>query len=469
MIMDPDAPDMFRELEDDMDLFSVTVDGVPVWERVRFSTFREIQRQSGLAFEQPESSIQKYLRGFFLWMKNTVWKTPFFAGECEFLFFGHPRRKLEDDGYWWDLYCDPVHERNELDYVHVENSYKLSHRQPAKTGNIRYNDFIQYTGTIQRKLGIGQPKIPDSVISHLREAESEIKHCFNSDINLVETVRQALHVRNTTLPLYEYLLKRLDPTVVVDVVSYFDETFIEACKRMDIPVVELQHGVIYDHHFGYSYPEDGTKKYFPDYLLTFGEFWGEHTNFPISDDHVIPVGYPYLEGRLDRYDNVEPRDQILFISQGPIGHELSQFALAVHEDSRIDHDVVYKIHPKEHDRWQAEYPQLAEADVTVVDEQGPPLYRLFAESSAQVGVGSTAVYEGLCFDLETFVFDTDGAYVLQPLITDGVATLITSVEELAVGLETKNKRQFDRERFFTSNAVENIICELQRIKSRSKT
>ncbi|MFC6752983.1 hypothetical protein [Halorubrum tibetense] len=219
----------------------------------------------------------------------------------------------------------------------------------------------------------------------------------------------------------------------------------------------------HDHHFGYSFPENETKTTFPDYLLTFGEFWNENARFPIPDDRVIPVGYPYLEQRLDAYDDVKPAEQLLFISQGTIGRELSQFALKVHEDDRIDHEVVYKLHPGEYDRWEDEYPWLAEPDIRVIDEPEPPLYRLFAESTAQVGVGSTAVYEGLCFDLETFVFDTDGSDVLQPLVEDGTAATISTADELVGKMNREQRRRFDRERFFKPDAVENILQELNTI------
>ncbi|AZQ15866.1 hypothetical protein DOS48_05270 [Halorubrum sp. PV6] len=308
------------------------------------------------------------------------------------------------------------------------------------------------------------PSLPDDVVSQLREAEAEIRRRFNVEVDVVSEARGALHVRNTTLPQYERLLDQVDPEVAVIVVSYGKETLIEACKRKEIPVVELQHGVIYDHHFAYSFPEGETKTTFPNYLLTFGEFWNENARFPISDGRVIPVGYPYLEQRLNKYDDVESTEQLLFISQGTIGRKLSQFALEVHEDDRIDHEVVYKLHPGEYDRWEDEYPWLAESDMRVIDESEPPLYRLFAESSAQVGVGSTAVYEGLCFDLETFVFDADGADVLEPLVEDGVASAIGSVEELATSLHYKNGQEFERDRFFKPNAIDNVIEELKNIK-----
>ena len=456
----------FESFEKEYDLFSIHVQGTAVWERVRFRVFREVARKKGQgqAHTGIGDGIKDYLKGFSLWLRNIIYKNPYFSDKHDFLFFGHERRKLEEDSYWWDIYCDPIHEQGELDYVHMETPYLLSHRSPARTENLRYLEIIQYGGTLQRKLGLRSPLLPNDVVSRLREAEAEIRRRFDVDFNLVAEVREVLHIRDTTLPLYERLLERVDPEVVVLVVSYGKETFVEACKRKGIPVVELQHGVISDHHFGYSYPDGATKTTFPDYFLTFGEFWNENGRFPIPTNRVIPVGYPYLEERLDKYDDIEPAKQLLFISQGTIGRELSQFALKVHEDDRIDHEVVYKLHPGEYDRWEEEYPWLAGSDVRVIDESEPPLYRLFAESSAQIGVGSTAVYEGLCFDLETFVFKTDGADVLQLLIKEGAASTVGTVGELVACLQSKNEQRFDQDRFFKPNAVNNVINELKNIQ-----
>jgi hypothetical protein len=93
----------------------------------------------------------------------------------------------------------------------------------------------------------------------------------------------------------------------------------------------------------------------------------------------------------------------------------------------------------------------------VIDNSGPSLYNLFDESRAQVGVGSSAIYEGLAFELETYVYDCPGSEALQPLIDDGSAKLISSSDEL-VPLLGENTTQFDREYYFRSNATE-VICE----------
>ena len=172
----------------------------------------------------------------------------------------------------------------------------------------------------------------------------------------------------------------------------------------------------------------------------------------------MPVGYPYLEQRRSQYVDTETAEQILFISQGTIGEQLSKFALEVDQHPEIDYNVVYKLHPGEYDRWREEYPWLVNTDFEVIDGSEPPLYQLFAESSVQVGVYSTAVYEGLAFDLETYVYDCSGSNVLDSLIEEGSAELISSAEELASSLGT-NGASFDSDYYFAPNATERM-CKI---------
>ena len=464
--------DSFRSFELQQSLFDIRINDVPIWERIRFKIWREIKQQhgTGQAHTSVDKTLQDYVTGGLLFAKNLVHRNPFFAEESDIAFFGHQRRKKEADGFWWDIYCDPIHNECEYEHVHFESDYLLNHLTPAKTEDLRYLDLITYGNTIQKLLGINDVSIPESDRHHLRELEAEFSREFNADIDLVARVEQKLAHRKRTLPLYRRLLNKVSPNLVVVVVGYGSENLIEACGELDIPVTELQHGVIYEDHFGYSYPGSRTKETFPDYLLVWGEFWKDAIETPLSDDRVIPVGYPYLEQTKQQYENVEPDNQILFISQGTIGAELSQFALEVAQHPDIDYEVRYKLHPGEYDRWESEYPWLvnAEAPITIIDGSEPPLYELFAESNVQIGVGSTAVYEGLLFGLETYVYDCEGSTVLQPLIYEGSAELISTTDELVDSLGS-GASAFNKEYYFEQHATQTMCQVLSRLEAEGTT
>lgn len=463
-----DTAQRFEDFELENSLFDIWIDGIPLWERMRFPVYRAIESQTGTgqAHAGINTGIRGYLKGLSLFLRNFVSRNPYLSGKTDLLYFGHPRRKKTANGYWTDIYCDPIHESSNFDYVHLEKDYHQSHKQPPQTENLRYLDIISYGSKIQQKMGINCPDIPSNKEKVLEEVQKIIHKEFEAHINLLELAYTQLHIRRTKLWMYRRLLDRIDPEIVIVVVSYGDETLIEACKEHGTPVVEFQHGVIYPSHFGYSYEGPRTKKMFPDYLFTFGDFWKESVEFPIPDEQVISVGYPYLERSIRRYEESQPDEQIIFISQGTVGEQLSKFALEVDRDPRITYDVVYKLHPGEYDRWKDEYPWLVEANFEVIDDSDRQLYQLFAESSIQIGVGSTAVYEGLCFDLKTYVYDCPGAGTLQPLLDQGAADLVSSTDQLAA-LLGQGVNDFDRDFFFAPNAIEQVCKNINQIISNN--
>ena len=157
---------------------------------------------------------------------------------------------------------------------------------------------------------------------------------------------------------------------------------------------------------------------------------------------------------------------VVFLSQGEPGVRLSRFAA---EFAARDHDwtVVYKLHPGEYSRWRQEYPWLEDAPLRVVDTSEPPLYKLFAQSSAQVGAYSTALYEGLKFDLDTYVADVPGIECARGLLDAGGATLVRSAEELDDALESSvGGAGVDLSEFFRPDAESNVVSTLEIIRER---
>lgn len=450
----------FYEFEREHDLFSLTCDNVPVWERIRLPCFRQIMTEAGV-FNQTQSevdwdSLSNYLKGGYKWARGLVWKNPYFASPADILFIGTARRKAREDGLMWDLFCDPILDSLDLDHVFIEPPYQFSHQRPAKTENIRYLDAITYTSVLLRKLDLANYKFTGMEAEQVIEIEHKMEHVFDCNIDLRGLVRDSLSDRRSKKWLYERLLDRIEPEIAVLVASAFWRTFIEVCQERDIPVVELQHGSGHHDHLGYTFPEDASISAFPDYIFVFGRFWKETVQYPIPDESVNPVGYPYLEAEREKYEDTETRQQVVFSSQWTIGEELSKCALAF---SELDtgYDVVYNLHPKEYDRWREEYPWLVNSSIEVIDGDSPPMYQLLSESEVHIGVYSTVVYEGLCFGLDTYLLEAPGVSRMRALIDSGYVTTVSSAKDLADQITTADaRRSVDTDYFFEPNAIENI-------------
>lgn len=458
----------FLRMEDELDLFDQQIDGVYFWERIRFSLFEKILEKTGIsgqAHMKLEPTFLNRATTVLLAARNILFKNPYLSSPRDVVFVGHPRRKLQEDGKWWDIYCDPIIEDLCLSYAYFESSYLNTHLAPAKTASIRYLDLINVLAVIERRLRVTRIRLSKTEKHLLRYVREEIATRFDIDVSLETMVKMHLLDRKSKLPLYKMLLRHTAPKLGIVVVSYGKETFIDACRELHIPVVELQHGVINYYHLAYSYPgSKRTKRSFPDYFFAFGDYWKDCVEFPIKKERVYSVGYPYLESESRKYANIPEKDQMLFLSSGTIGKELSKLAVELNKSCLLDLKIVYKLHPGEYQRWRKEYPWLVNTDIKVIEDDSVPLYQLFAESKIQIGVVSTAIYEGLSFGLRTFLLNLPGVEYMEDLAKDHYVSIIRSVDELQEYLKRPGPApQISTDKFFRSNALENIHKALREI------
>lgn len=451
--------------ERELGLLELRVDGAHPWERIRFAVHRAIQQGAGLIDEPHERLPRGWLARAGVVARRAACalrRGPRRARPADYLFVGHPRRKRAADGTWWDLYCDPVLPLLDGRAVYAEEPNTTGHFAPARTPDRRCLDGFWLAAVAADVF------VPAGLTAEAGRVLELAGRQLHGETGVPVDVRgmasTALRRRRATLPLYRRLLARLRPRVVVVVVSYGKESLIEAARERGIPVVELQHGVIHRHHLGYAYP-GGTKRCFPDWLLAFGDYWRRAAPYPIRAERVVSVGYPYFEAEAARHRGVGRRDQVLFLSQGAIGAPLSR--LAVELAALQPSSVAYKLHPAEYRDWRTRYPWLDGSPVRVLDSDDVPLYRHFAESRAQVGVFSTAVYEGLGFGLPTFLAELPGVESMEDLLASGAARRVGGAAELAAQLGCARAAAPDVDAFFRRDAARNVVAELERICART--
>ena len=456
-------------MEDELDLFDQRIGGVYFWERIRFSLHHEVLKSTGVigqAHTQLERTTANRSRSAFRSFKNAFARNPYLAPRSDILFFGSPRRKLREDGKWWDIYCDPITEHMGKSYVYFESAYLNGHLTPAKTDNIWYLDFPLYLAAARRKLNLVRFSLTGSERQLLKDIQEQITARFCLSIDLEKMVERDLLIRKSVFPVYRALLKKVKPRLAFVVCSYGKETFIEACKSMGIPVAELQHGVISPYHLGYSFPGPRrVKRTFPDYLFSFGDFWKMGVEYPISSDRICSVGYPYFEDEAKQYARLAKKNQIVFISQGTVGKEMSRFAVQLSARNDFPLKIIYKLHPGEYARWRKEYPWLVGANIQVVGDDRLPLYRLFAESKIQVGVNSTAIYEGLNFGVQTILLDLPGVEYMDHLVKENVGRVVASPSELMQQTRETTVAEIQTENFFKPDSLNNIRLSIEELLS----
>lgn len=462
----------FLALEDEFDLFDITVDNVPIWERVRFKVNRRLMQKMGLigTADDSESSHRSNQYDRLKTGASAITKkNPFVVPEVDVLVWGSPRRKHRDDGFWWDIYCDHIYDRVVFDYLHIEEPYFGTHKTPAKTSRIAYLDLV----TIAEKVGdmVSRPNIQLDSIAHqtLSSLERSLESVFDVSLDVTGLVERMLRRRAVRKPLYEQLLHRLNPSVVLMIQSYGKETFIEVCKENGVRTVELQHGALSKYHFGYHYPGKRTKTTFPEYFYAFGDHFSSLASFPIPSKNIVSIGYPHLETALAKYTDkgankqTSSDDRVLFLSQGTIGRELAKVAVSMNEAQAFTGEIVYKLHPEEYHDWADRYPELIDTDISVIEGDSPSLYELFASATAQVGVYSTTLYEGLAFGLSTYLLHTDRVEFVWDLVEAEWATVVDSADDLIHALSSQRAATVDRPELFEPNPWENLVTHLGQI------
>ena len=435
----------FIAAEEELGLWNHTVGGTSWWHQVRYELFGRVLMLRGLmGRRQGNWSDRSWydwlvprpghtLRALGRWRWGDI-------GPADLLVASWPRHMLRD-GQWVDPISGPLLEAVPHSRWVVEDVHQGRHYHPMDTPNLKYLEWQwllasfrdSVTGGLWRNVPKGQEL---GALKELAVGLGERLEVALPAQDLAKLASGAVRELRTFGTLYGRLLDRTRPRLVLQVVHYSRRNMplTLAARAQGIPVVELQHGVIGPAHLAYNFAPGRCPPSFPDWLLTFGDWWREVTpGLPLPEDRVRAVGYDWL--------NAHRRDQpgtqsgsvqkLLFVSQGSIGEALSRVAAEV--ASRLTNDGViirYKLHPSECLGWRKRYPWLVTPGLEVVDTP-TSIYEEFRRVDAQVGVYSTAVFEGLAFGLRTFVMALPGHEALRDIYESGVARLVTGAEELA--------------------------------------
>lgn len=84
----------------------------------------------------------------------------------------------------------------------------------------------------------------------------------------------------------------------------------------------------------------------------------------------------------------------------------------------------------------------------VIDNSEISLYEFFSKSEYQIGVFSTAIYEGLLFNCKTFILDLPGAEYMDSLVDKNYVMKVNDVDEIINSIDNFNITEYDNDFFF---------------------
>jgi hypothetical protein len=131
---------------------------------------------------------------------------------------------------------------------------------------------------------------------------------------------------------------------------------------------------------------------------------------------------------------------------------------------RTKYEVIYKLHPGEFDRWKSDYPWLSEQSLTLIDHSEVDIHHYLAHANIQIGVYSTAIYEGLGYGLRTFIWKLPEYERMQELLDSKIAELVCNCDELIERLNTPEypSGKMNISSLWKPNSLSNILNEINK-------
>lgn len=460
----------FLRIENKYNMYELEVDGINYWEYFRFQIWNVVICSEKLDMKRTrefgKESILYKMKLVFNILKQCAAYLTAPKSKVDVCFIDHERR-VRQGAYYECIYTERLVEQYP-DSVVLERPYNYSHLTPVKTPNLLYTDWIVLVGNIYYKIHsilktTKYKRVYSAIEKQLVIPFNEIKEAYNLQVNLDKTIKLGVEkyfMCKKQYGMYEKLLKKLSPKVIVEVCHYSRQCMLinEIAKKMQIPTLELEHGSLHEEHAAYQYATEKKLPQLPDKILIFSDYWKHVAHLPGEGTELIAVGFPYFEEQVERYkQEVNHKEKtILFISQGTIGIELSRLAVDVWEKVKGKNiKIIYKLHPAEYNTWKEDYPWLIDSCIEVIDNLEHNIYEYFAMSDVQVGVYSTAVYEGLGFGLKTMIFNAAFAETMSGLIEQGYAILVNNADEVVNNLECDDGKNATVT-FWKTNALENI-------------
>ena len=478
--------EQFLAVEERYGLNGLRCGGFPYWTLLRTEIYRKLKRYAGGAAGKQTgnnavSPIHNKL-GAIRSMLNVISSGYFhpqrLKKHVDVLFRVHSRRILEGR-YYRSIYTDEL-----LKYypnsMCIENSYLKPgfHHKPVEEA-IYFLDRLGFVAGWWAKIQIKFrtkrfQNVDAGIASSLKEPLEQLYGMvglpFRFEAERAWMTRFTLECMKLEA-LYAVLIKKIDPRIVVEVVSYSKETAIlNLCaKKLGIPTVELQHGQINIDHMAYQYPPDVAVEKLPNHFLSFGDYWNELIHFPRDAVEIVSVGFPFFEKERRKYSGAssqsDGKTEILFLPN-LVDFQLAEAAAKLADLlDENEYQIVYKLHPSEAQKWRTLYPQLDRPGIHMIETTDIPLYQLLSEADVQVGTKSTAVFEGFGFGLQTFILKCRDNSSMQALEAKGIVQLFSDAEELRALLQNRDDRQHftDTQYFWKEDALNNMRMQIDRL------
>lgn len=414
--------------EEKRNLFEWKINGIKVWEYLRLGFFELLRNYI----------IKSDYWGHSYYIKSRENQFPVsFMGELnklkipqkDILVVNYGRR-VEMEGVNYSTFIDGLVDNFDYSYAVMES------REDIGKNIITPNIYIYSHENLSccNKEYYGYDEMTQKFI---RMVEKDWKiELLEKDRNYIrDFVRSIVNNYFRYLMFYSIVLHRCKPKVLIVVGALLQQNkyMIEAAHRMNIPVIEYQHGVESQLCCASWYANKRNIYSEPDYNWSYlRDINRIHENSGVFFNNV-GIGNVYHNLQRSKVENVikSKKKCFLFLSDTNRVSKLHLVAIEIKE--KIPNcTVIFKLHPGEED-WRYKYNELIGSGVLVRGVGGD--YRdisyYIKESDFVIGTASTALAEAVDYGKNVYIYGgAETAFDSEYLYMNGYAQIFYDVDEL---------------------------------------
>lgn len=417
-----------RQVEADANLFAFSIDGWSAWRVMRNVVERTT---SGMPVTLPGRSrtrrVVRALRGALSLTAVLL------RGERVGLIVKTTTSALRDEreGRFRDIYFDALLDRTdrwlkiEEDNSHAFTSRAKRAEKPAQLDATTFTLF----GRIMGRLA------PAPIDGFARQAHAAVAAEFHTAPS-VQTLRMRVSTVRWQARLFGLLLRRVRPRAVL-VSDTGEYALILACRRVGVPVIELQHGV-----FNAAHPDaiplsagDAAAMLIPHALATRGRYWISELAGAHHGKAAVAVGVDAVDrGRIHRAGRTRrTRFVIVVASQGVESEALADWLARAADmaPEQLDWRIIIKLHPT-YDSGTSAFDSLATRSTVevVAGAATPSLFDLLTDADLHLSISSAAHFDALALGVPSAVVPLRSWEDVEPAVRAGHLVRLDSPVEL---------------------------------------
>lgn len=461
---------LVRAFEDKCQLFSRRVDGICIWQLIRFELSMRKQR-GGLA--RALLPRRRLVNGAMTGLLQFLWPSKKYDYLCKTFDSAHRGQDADRtvDVYFDDL-CNFVAggaKISSCDTSGFEGKISRASHRPV------FDDtsIIVFSALLGRLLPFRR--------SHA--VFGEIANAIGEEFGFTDYTEAKLartyNVFRWRSLLYKWLLAKYSPSIVISPDSG-QFALMKACAEMGTPFVEMQHGVFTSVHPN-ALPvtlrnETGILK--PDVLAVYGAFTRDMlTNTLLHvEGRILPVGGPSIErARRLRETSFAAADKVVIAvtTQGIATAKMCEFLAAFLQKVGNEVVVKLKLHPA-YDVEEGSYRARLGNDPRIEIISGKSTistHELIALSDLHLSISSAAHYDALGIGTPTGVIAFETHHSVDAILNYEGAFIVSDADQLAQNVVRRDWPRVPdetRDLFFVSGFNMNMARLIQLYATKNK-